>query len=316
MGGVIDSLKPEESRVQYDGREYRVVEDPQYGYRRLDPIPADNELARFYQSHYYHLIRQGGRAHELKHLMAEGEESQRERQWLRHTIYADIAYALEAHAPGRRVLDVGCGTGEALSFLKEQGFSTVGIEPSAEASAAASARGIETLNMTLEEFVRHRERTGAAAVDAVLLLCVLEHVPDPAGMLGAVRSVLNPGGVVGIRVPNDFNEIQRIAREKIDKAPWWIAVPDHINYFTFESLRAFLDRVGFDVVYEQADFPMEVFLLMGDDYVGNESVGSACHARRVRFEMAIPAELRRRMYQALAPTGVSRDCLVFARRRD
>ena len=311
----MSELGPEESRVMYQGREYRVIDDPTYGYRRLDPIPDDKELARFYQSHYYHLIRQGGRAHELKHLMAGGEEAERERAWLKHTVYADIAHALAAHAPGRRVLDVGCGTGEALAFLEQQGFETLGIEPSEEASAAAAARGLEVLSLTLEEYVAHRERTNAPAVDAVLLLCVLEHVPDPAATLAAARAALAPGGLVGIRVPHDFNDIQRIARDTLGKPPWWIAVPDHINYFTFESLGAFLDKLGFDVVYQQGDFPMEVFLLMGDDYVGNETVGSACHQKRVRFEMAIPAELRRGLYQAMASRGVSRDCLVFGRLR-
>lgn len=309
------TLSPDESRVHHDQTEYRVIEDPEYGYRRLDPIPDDQSLARFYQSHYYHLIRQGGRAHELKHLMAGGEEAERERAWLAHTVHGDIAHALETYAPGRRVLDVGCGTGEALDFLRRQGFTTLGIDPSAEASSVAVERGLDVLNMTLEEYVAHRRDTSAPAVDAVLLLCVLEHVPDPAATLAAAREALSPGGLVGIRVPNDFNDVQRIARERLGKAPWWIAVPDHINYFTFGSLRRFLDKLGFDVVYEQGDFPMEMFLLMGDDYVGNEAVGSACHAKRVRFEMALPPALRRSLYQATASAGVSRDCLVFARLR-
>jgi SAM-dependent methyltransferase len=312
----MSELSAEESRVRYEGREYRVIEDPVYGYRRLDPIPDAGELARFYQSHYYHLIRQGGRAHELKHLMEGGEAAERERSWLEHTLYSDLAHALETHAPGQRVLDVGCGTGEALAFLKRKGFSTIGVEPSAEASQAASGRGIDVLNMTLEEYVEHRSATRAPAVDAVLLLCVLEHVPDPAATIVAARSALVPGGLIGIRVPNDFNDIQRIARDKLAKSPWWIAVPDHINYFTFASLRSFLDRLGFDVVYEQGDFPMELFLLMGDDYVGDEAVGSACHQKRVRFETALPPALRRRMYQAMASAGLSRDCLVFGRLRD
>lgn len=309
------NLSAEESQVEYEGQTYRVIEDPTYGYRRLDPIPDNQELARFYQSHYYHLIRKGGRAHELKHLMAGGEEADRERRWLERTVYADIAYALETHAPGRRVLDVGCGTGEALEFLKGKGFTTVGVEPSAEASTTAARRGIDVENMTLEEYVEHRREVGGPNVDAVLLLCVLEHVPDPASTIQAARALLSPGGLIGIRVPNDFNEIQRIARAQLAKQPWWIAVPDHINYFTFDSLGAFLDQLGFDVVYRQGDFPMEMFLLMGDDYVGHEDVGSACHQKRVRFEMAIPTELRRQMYQALASTGVSRDCLVFGKLR-
>jgi SAM-dependent methyltransferase len=251
----------------------------------------------------------------LKRLTAGGETAARERAWLHRTVYADIAHALKTFAPGPRVLDVGCGTGETLDFLKAQGFTTSGIEPSAEASAAAVERGLDVKNFTLEEFVEHRRTTAGTPLDAVLLLCVLEHVPDPVGTIQAAKALLAPGGLVGIRVPNDFNEIQLTAREQLSKKPWWIAVPDHINYFTFESLHALLDRLGFDVVYSQGDFPMEMFLLMGDDYVGNEEVGSACHQRRVRFENAIDPDLRRRMYTAMASAGVSRDCLVFGKVR-
>ena len=38
---------------------YKVVRDPVYGYRRLDPLPSNDDLAQFYESQYYHLIRRG-----------------------------------------------------------------------------------------------------------------------------------------------------------------------------------------------------------------------------------------------------------------
>src|SRR3954449_2912443 len=111
--------------------------DPTYGYRRLDPIPSDDELTRFYQSQYYDLLRQGGRAPELRRLLAGGQEAERERAWLRETLYADITTLLRAHASGGRVLDIGCGQGELLQWLVEQGFQADGIEPSDDAAAIA-----------------------------------------------------------------------------------------------------------------------------------------------------------------------------------
>lgn len=119
-----------------------------------------------------------------------------------------------------------------------------------------------------------------------------------------------------MKVPNDFSEIQLAAHKQLGKEAWWTAIPDHINYFDFQSLHSLLERMGVEVIYSQGDFPMELFLLMGDDYVGNPEVGSRCHQRRVRFEMAIPDELRRRIYRALAEVGVGRDCLVFGRLRE
>jgi hypothetical protein len=72
--------------------------------------------------------------------------------------------------------------------------------------------------------------------------------------------------------------------------------------------------LGFETVYSQSDFPMEMFLLMGENYVGNPEVGSRCHARRVRFDLGLQPELRRKMYSALASAGVGRTCLVFGKR--
>jgi hypothetical protein len=48
---------------------YKVVQDITWDYRRLDPIPSDDEMAQFYQSHYYDLVRKGGRPPELRRLM-------------------------------------------------------------------------------------------------------------------------------------------------------------------------------------------------------------------------------------------------------
>jgi 2-polyprenyl-3-methyl-5-hydroxy-6-metoxy-1,4-benzoquinol methylase len=299
------------------GRQYRVTKDPEYGYRRLDPLPDQDDIAKFYERQYYDLVRKGGRAPELHRLMAGGEEAERERAWLRATLYSDVCHVLDRYAPGRRVLDIGCGTGELLSFLEENGFHATGIEPSPQAVAATyerdRPRSLTVYNCTLEEFVEHRELDKIGAFDAVTLLNVLEHVLKPSDMVENAKKLLNSGGLLCVRVPNDFNELQSAAIQKLKKEPWWIAVPDHINYFDFESLHSFLEHLGFEIIHSQGDFPMELFLLMGDDYVGNPEVGGRCHKKRIGFELAVPQELRRRIYQALAKVAVGRDCLVFGR---
>ena len=145
--------------------------------------------------------------------------------------------------------------------------------------------------MTLDKFVA---RYPAERFDVIVMINVLEHVPDAVRTLQECKQVLNSDGILCIRVPNDFSEIQAAAKEKLGADPWWIAVPDHINYFNFTSLRQLLDRLGFETIYAQGDFPMEIFLLMGKNYVANPQVGSSCHARRVQFDLGISPEMRRR----------------------
>src|ERR1700733_2230361 len=43
---------------------------PVCGFRPLDPVPSDAEIARFYESHYFDILRQGGRAPELRRILA------------------------------------------------------------------------------------------------------------------------------------------------------------------------------------------------------------------------------------------------------
>jgi len=293
---------------------HTVIEDPDFGYRRLEPLPSDSTLSEFYESRYYDLIRKGGRAPELRRHLVGGDEGRKELEWLRATLYDDLATVLGEQAPGKRVLDVGCGTGELVGYFAERGFAAEGIEPSAEAAAEARARGRTVTSSSLEPFAARADRSGA--YDAVSFLNVMEHVPSPVAILEATRQMLAPGGIVAIRVPNDFNDLQLATQERLGLRPYWVAVPDHVNYFSVRSLAALLERVGFDVVHTQTDFPMELFLLMGEDYVNEPEQGPACHKKRVALELAMPSAVRRRLYTALAAADLGRNTLIFARRRE
>ena len=292
-----------------------IVREPTYGYFRLDPIPTSSELSEFYEECYYELVRKGERAPGIRRAMAGGDEGEHERSWLRSSLYADILAALEENgAPGpKRLLDLGCGTGELGAFMKEKGWEVVGIEPSHEAAEIASSRGLQVSRLTMDEFI-DRNPNHHSHFGAVTMVNVLEHVPNPVRVLRSARTLLCAGGAAVVVVPNDFNPLQLAARDVLQKGEWWVSVPDHINYFSHESLGAVLADCGYHVVQSQATFPMEMFLLMGDDYVGNPDIGRACHEKRVRFETSLPGEARRRLYRSLAQAGLGRQCIAVGRR--
>lgn len=56
--------------------------------------------------------------------------------------------------------------------------------------------------------------------------------------------------------------------------------PDHINYFDFHGIEILLENLGFGIVLKTSDFPMELFLLMGEDYIENYKVGIKCHQKK------------------------------------
>ena len=153
--------------------------------------------------------------------------------------------------------------------------------------------------------------------DAVHLAFVLEHVRSPAEILRKAREALRPGGVICVEVPNDFNRLQQAAGLALGKPPWWVCWPDHINYFSFASLERTVEAAGFDVVGRDATFPMELFLLMGEDYVGNDPVGRACHEKRMRLELNARQggieDPYATLYGGFAAAGLGREAIVYGR---
>lgn len=290
-----------------------VARHPEYGFYQLDPLPDLDELAAFYESGYYDLLRQGQRAPDLARLAAGGSEADAELQWLQETVFRDFVETAERQVGGRgRVLEIGSGRGDLLECFGNAGWECIGLEPATEVAEACRQRGLDVRSSSLAEFLVENP---AFEVDAVVLRFVLEHVPDPVDLLERVAQCLRPGGALVVEVPNDFNDLQEAAVRKLGVDRWWIADPDHINYFDFDSLSRTLDALSFDVATRTTTFPMELFLLMGENFIGDADVGSACHRRRREFELSVDPSTRRRLYGALAEAGIGRSCLVTAARR-
>ena len=158
---------------------------------------------------------------------------------------------------------------------------------------------------------RLRERRAKLPLDILR-----QDTPEGVDMLAAARDQMDPGGVMCLTVPNDFSPLQIAAQDGKGHAPWWIAPPHHLNYFDFDSLEALLTRLGLKPVDRLTSFPMEAFLLMGDDYVADPATGKACHRRRMNFDLAFEAagigDVRRRLYGALAAAGIGREATVIA----
>lgn len=94
-------------------------------------------------------------------------------------------------APGDRVLDVGCGTGAAVDYLRRQGLAAIGID----FSEVLLEKGSRTYGRTpLVRARAERLPMGDGAFSAVLCECVLSLCGDPLHVLGEMRRVLKTGG--------------------------------------------------------------------------------------------------------------------------
>lgn len=261
--------------------------------------------AEFYREGYYEELAPTDRR------FTESPDAEAELEWKRKTVHADWIAILREMGAGPRVLDIGAGLGELAESLMLAGFDALGVEPSASATAHAQAHGRPVRQGTLEALCQ--EPAQASAFDVVCLTNVLEHLPDAEAALQGVRGLLKPGGIALVRVPNDFTALQEDARRAVNQGEWWVSIPHHLYYFDYGSLAALLAANGLREERRIADFPVELFLLMGEDYTRDALTGKAMHARRRKMDAALSPSTRRALYEALAQAGQGRNATIFAR---
>ena len=286
---------------------YKIIEDPMYGYLRVDPIPTQEEVERYYKEEFY-LAYQGFNDSSL--------DVQTEEKDFYDSRWESIYTACKGHfgdVTGRSLFDVGFGFAQALLYFRDKGLDVSGLEPSPEGVEYAQKQGLDVYLAGIEDF----SCVGDRRFDIVTIINTLEHLRQPVETLINVREkLLKPGGLLVIDVPNDFNDFQTVADSEFGLNEWWVCPPNHINYFSFGSLSHVLKECGYDVVLSEATFPLEMFLLMGDVYVGNGDLGKACHQKRVKFEYLLrkhgKAEKLSRFYRALAELDIGRQAVVFA----
>ncbi|MBI5208839.1 MAG: methyltransferase domain-containing protein [Elusimicrobia bacterium] len=140
------------------------------------------------------------------------------------------------------VLDVGCGRGFILSYLKSLGYESHGIELSD--TAAWHARNVLGLDIETCDFLQSPHLKGI--YNAVILWHSLEHMPRPVEAIGRAWELLRDGGLLAVAVPN-YDSLQ----SRLFGRRWFhLDVPRHYFHFGPKSLSAVLSRHRFEVVQE------------------------------------------------------------------
>jgi SAM-dependent methyltransferase len=210
--------------VTGDAFEIRRCEDCGLAFTFPPPPPA--EMGRYYPDAYY------GDAGE-KRFVGPVEGMQR-------ALYGARARRVEEAAGGApgRVLDVGCGRGFLLDAFRRRGWTVEGTEM----SLASSAHAREVLGIPVQVGPLESLGLPGGSFDAVTLWHVLEHVTDPASLLGEIARLLRPGGVLLVSVPNFGSPEARLT------GPGWfhLDAPRHLVHFTPASLAGVLHLAGFE----------------------------------------------------------------------
>jgi heptosyltransferase-2 len=141
----------------------------------------------------------------------------------------------------RTILEIGCSYGFFLDAARRQGWKVDGVELGEYAGKYAREElGLPVRTGTLFDLPQEY----GACFAAIVAWHVLEHEPDPLGLLNRAHELLRPGGIIGLRVPNMESWVARLAGPH-----WqWLSPPEHIYLFSAHTLSRLLTKAGFEVV--------------------------------------------------------------------
>lgn len=197
---------------------FPVVQCRDCGLVYLNPRPAAGVKDAFYDHDYpfYHDDEEAGQS--LSH-------------------YQPVIDALEELPPGK-LLDVGTGNGPLLPTMKAKGWDVRGTELS------EVLRDYYRSNFDIEVFCGQLEEAGFndGEFDAVTILGVIEHVPDPQGFLQEVARITRDGGLIVFWCFNRDIEARLLGR-------YWLGfdTPRHFYSFSYESLQRMMTVAGLDL---------------------------------------------------------------------
>jgi 2-polyprenyl-3-methyl-5-hydroxy-6-metoxy-1,4-benzoquinol methylase len=140
-----------------------------------------------------------------------------------------------------KLLEIGSFLGIFLDQIRAAGWSAVGLEPDpGPANYARSHYGHEVVSGTLPN-PNLREHD----FDAVIMLHVIEHMPDPAANVREIRRLLKPGGVLVVETPRFDSLLFKILGRRERSIH---NCEGHIFFFTVPSLRQLVEKQGFEVI--------------------------------------------------------------------
>ncbi|HLT27715.1 MAG TPA: class I SAM-dependent methyltransferase [Zeimonas sp.] len=137
-------------------------------------------------------------------------------------------------------VDVGCGDGALTMTAADFGFDTVGLDARAETVACLRQLGFDARHGDFAKVEFDRQP------DVLSMMDVLEHMPYPREALHKAATVLRPGGLIVISLPDLSCSSWRLM-DAAQRNPYWMEIEHHHN-FSRGRLLALLAECGFEVV--------------------------------------------------------------------
>ncbi|SNR40922.1 Methyltransferase domain-containing protein [Lutibacter agarilyticus] len=220
-------------------QKFDLLYNAQYSMLETFPKPTGEELASYYESSDY-----------ISHTDSKETLTDKLYQTIKRVALKNKLNLLNSfQTEEKKVLDVGCGTGEFLLTCKNNGWNVVGVEPNKNARELAISKLNEN---NAPKIVSELQDISLQQFDVITLWHVLEHVPDLNSYIYKLKSLLKPNGVLVIAVPN-YKSYDAVYYKQ-----FWAAfdVPRHLWHFSKKSIQ---------LIFSEFDMKVETTLPMKFD---------------------------------------------------
>lgn len=207
-------------------KKFSIVNCEGCGFKFTNPRPDDNNIMKYYQSKSY-----------TPH---QGMDN-----WFLNIVYKTIGglririkyNLIKKESDGNSILDIGCGSGEFLSYFKKRGWQAVGIETDEKTRIRAQKKynlkigGPEMLNALPNN-----------SFDVITLWHSLEHLTNLNEIMLQIKRLLKSNGLIVVAVPNHESKDAQIYKSM------WAAydVPRHLYHFSKKTIKKLFNNYGFN----------------------------------------------------------------------
>jgi 2-polyprenyl-3-methyl-5-hydroxy-6-metoxy-1,4-benzoquinol methylase len=272
------------------------------GFYQITNAPDIDELKKYYAEKYWQEV-----------TGFKSELSETEKSYIENTVTLK-GYVVDKFLPSglNRLLDLGTGEGHTLKYFSDRNWEVLGLDFS---DFGVKKHYPDLLSKvitgdvyeSLDDLLVQERRFSLVVLDNIL-----EHVLDPENLIIKIKHVLNDtDSAVLVRVPNDFTFLQSfLKKNKIVNKDYWVAPPDHLNYFNSTNLSRFFEKLGFSMKIMYSDWPIELDLLNPNtNYVNNKNLGKESNLARMMTENIIGNSSKEdalNFYVAAAKIGLGR----------
>lgn len=204
---------------------FELHHNPEYDLLITFPKPSLEKLPSYYESDDY-----------ISH--TDGKRSLFERLYhlIKNIALKNKVKLINSQSEKGKLLDIGAGTGDFLVVAKNNGWQTIGIEPSTKAKTIAINKGVN--------FADSLSDLESCSFDVITMWHVLEHVPNLDEYILELKRLLKPSGTILIAVPN----FKSFDAEYYGK--FWAAfdVPRHIWHFSKTAIAKLFAEKGMKLV--------------------------------------------------------------------